>query len=91
MATGLWGRSRHPNYFGEITFWWGLCILGLAADPSALWILVGPVAIALLFLFVNLPMIEKRMAKRRPGWAEHAARVPLLLPLDPRDSAPRRG
>ena len=88
LDTGLWARCRHPNYFGEITFWWGLSILGLAADPTQWWIVAGPLAITLLFVFISLPMIEKRHAKRRIGWAEHAARIPLLLPRGRR--GPRR-
>ena len=42
LQTGLWRLSRHPDYFGEITFWWGLWLFGLAADPGRAWTVVGP-------------------------------------------------
>jgi steroid 5-alpha reductase family enzyme len=84
LETGLWAWSRHPNYFGEITFWWGLWLFGLAADPGWWWTVVGPLAITLMFRFASLPMIETRMAERREGWAAHAERVPLLVPRPPR-------
>lgn len=84
LDTGLWGWSRHPNYFGEISLWWGLWLFGLAAAPSAWWTLAGPVAITLLFVFISLPMIEKRMHARRPGWTAHCRRVSLLVPRPPR-------
>lgn len=78
LSSGLWSRSRHPNYLGEMGFWWGLWLFGLAADPGWWWTIVGPLAITLMFHYVSLPMIEKRMLERRPGYAEwmrHSSRV----------------
>jgi len=81
LETGLWARSRHPNYLGEILFWWGLWLFGLAADPSAWWwTLAGPVSITLLFRFISLPMIERRMLARRPHYQERVQTTPLLIP-----------
>ncbi|RMD85249.1 MAG: DUF1295 domain-containing protein [Candidatus Dadabacteria bacterium] len=79
LATGLWARSRHPNYFGEMSFWWGLYLFGLAAAPSWWWTGVGALAITLMFRFISLPMMEERMLARRPGYAEHQRRTPLVL------------
>jgi len=84
LDTGLWAWSRHPNYFGEMSFWWGLWLFGVAADASWWWTVVGPLAITLMFVFVSLPMIETRMAARREGWAEYVKRVPLVIPRPPR-------
>ena len=44
MDQGLWSWSRHPNYFGEFSFWLSLGLFGLAASPSSWWCLVGAVA-----------------------------------------------
>jgi steroid 5-alpha reductase family enzyme len=87
LDRGLWGWSRHPNYFGEITLWWGLFAFGLAAAPGTWWPVVGPVAITLLFTLASIPMIEKRMHARRSGWAEHCRRVSVLVPWPPRRPA----
>jgi steroid 5-alpha reductase family enzyme len=84
LATGLWAYSRHPNYFGEMSFWWGLYLFALAADPSYWWAIVGPVAITLLFRFASLPLIETRMLQRRPGFAAHQQRVSMVVPWFPR-------
>jgi steroid 5-alpha reductase family enzyme len=71
LDTGLWAFSRHPNYFGEVLFWWGVWLFGLAADPSRWWTLVGPAGITALFLGISVPMMDKRMLSRHPGYAEH--------------------
>jgi steroid 5-alpha reductase family enzyme len=80
LDTGLWAYSRHPNYLGEILFWWGLALFAIAAGAPLYWALPGAAAITLLFVFVSIPMIERRMAKRRSGWAAHRRRVPALVP-----------
>lgn len=84
LATRLWAWSRHPNYLGEIGFWWGLWLFGVAAAPGLWWTVAGPLAIALMFRFVSLPMIEMRMRERRPAYAEWAARSSLVLLRRPR-------
>jgi steroid 5-alpha reductase family enzyme len=65
VTDGLWGMSRHPNYLGEMTFWWGLFLFALAADPGAWWTIAGPLAITALFTLVSIPMMERHMQKRR--------------------------
>ena len=80
LASGLWALSRHPNYFGEMSFWWGLYLFALAAAPSYWWTIIGPVAITLLFRFASLPLIETRMLQRRPGFAAHQQRVSMVVP-----------
>ncbi len=80
MSTGLWAYSRHPNYLGEIMFWWGLFIFALAADLSYWWVIVGPLAMTVLFVFVSIPMMDKRNLERRPGYEEHMRRVSAVIP-----------
>jgi steroid 5-alpha reductase family enzyme len=80
IDTGLWGRSRHPNYLGEISTWWGLWLLGLAAGVKWWWTVAGAVAITVMFVFASVPMMEKRLLATRPGYAEYRARTPMLLP-----------
>jgi len=88
MDRGLWRRSRHPNYLGEIGLWWGLWLFALAAAPSWWWTVVGPVAMLVLFTFVSVPMMDQRSLERRPGYAEHMRRVRALLPLPVRRALP---
>jgi steroid 5-alpha reductase family enzyme len=84
MSTGLWSYSRHPNYLGEIMFWWGLFLFALSADLSYWWVVVGPVAMTLLFIFISIPMMDKRNLERKPGYKEHIRKVPALFPWFPK-------
>jgi steroid 5-alpha reductase family enzyme len=85
LDTGLWSLSRHPNYFGEVLFWWGLYLFGLAADPAWAWTAVGPGSITLLFVLVSVPWMDRRMLSRHPSWAGHMRSTSALVPW------PRRG
>ncbi len=84
MARGLWKYSRHPNYFGEVSFWWGLFLFALAADPGAWWTGAGALSITLMFAFFSIPALDKRSAARRPAYADHMKRVSPLVPWFPR-------
>jgi steroid 5-alpha reductase family enzyme len=86
LDTGVWAFCRHPNYLGEIGFWWGLFFFALAADPSAWWAAAGPLWITSLFAFISIPLMDKRSLGRRPGYADHMKRIPALLPRLPRKS-----
>ena len=77
---GLWRRSRHPNYFGEVAFWCGLFGFALASDLGAWWTIVGPISIIVMMLAASVPMMDRRNADRRPGYAEATAGLPALVP-----------
>jgi steroid 5-alpha reductase family enzyme len=91
LDTGLWAICRHPNYLGELSFWWGLYLFALAADPSTWWAIVGPVSITLLFVFVSTPLLDRRSVVRRPGYERQMARLPALFPRLAGHRAGRRG
>lgn len=89
MQQGLWRWSRHPNYFGDFTVWWGLGLLGAAA--GAAWTLVGPAIMSGLLLRVSgVTLLERTIGDRRPGYAEYAARTSAFFPWPPRTASPRR-
>ena len=80
LDSGLWARCRHPNYLGEVLFWWGVYLFGLAASPSRWWLIVGPLAMTGLFVGVSVPWMDRHLLARKQGYAEHMQRVPALLP-----------
>lgn len=79
MQSGLWAYTRHPNYFGEVTQWWGLWIIALAVNNG--WIgLISPMTITFLILKVSgIPMLEKKMQKK-PGFQDYKKRVNKFFP-----------
>lgn len=84
MQSGLWAWSRHPNYFGEWSFWFGLFLFGLAADPRHAWTAIGPLAMLAMFVFASIPMLDARSCARRPGYDVHMQRSSALFPRRPR-------
>lgn len=76
---GLWHYTRHPNYFGECTMWWGIFVIALAAPWG--WVgVIGPVVITGMILFVSgIPMTEKLMEKT-PGWDEYKRTTSAFIP-----------
>lgn len=80
MSTGLWKHSRHPNYLGELLTWWGIWLIALDLDTGLWWTGIGALSITLMFVFVSIPLMDRRSAKRRSGFAEHMKRTNALLP-----------
>ena len=81
LNSGMWAYSRHPNYFGEVAFWTGLFLFALGLDPSVnYWTGIGALSMLLLFLFISIPMMDKRHMKSRPGYGEYKQRVSGFFP-----------
>jgi steroid 5-alpha reductase family enzyme len=89
LDSGLWALSRHPNYFGEVLFWWGLWLFGLAAAPAWAWTVAGPAAITALFLGISIPMMDRHLLEHRPHYAEHRRLRSAFVPWFPRVKRPR--
>lgn len=81
LTSGLWRSTRHPNYFGEILFWFGLALFALAAGRAEWWNYLGVIAMVALFRCISLPLIDARMLERRPDYAARFATVNALLPV----------
>ncbi|RYF94120.1 MAG: DUF1295 domain-containing protein [Caulobacteraceae bacterium] len=87
---GLWGWSRHPNYFFEWTIWlaWPVMALGtsLTVWPLGWLALIGPAFMALLLIKVSgVPPLEQAMLKSRgKAYADYQSRVSAFFPLPPK-------
>lgn len=79
IQTGLWKYTRHPNYFGEVTLWWGIWIIALSIAHG--WIsIIGPITITFLILKVSgIPMLEEKMQKK-PEFEEYKRKTSSFIP-----------
>ncbi len=80
MNNGLWSHSRHPNYFGEVFTWWGLFFFALVADLSSWWVIVGHLAITVLFLGYSVPALDKYQISKKEAYIEYKKNTPGFFP-----------
>jgi len=85
MTVGLWKYTRHPNYFGEVTMWWGIFLIAVSS-PNGIFALAGPLTLTLLILFISgIPMLEKKY-EHRPDFEEYKKQTSSFFPLPPKSS-----
>ncbi len=91
MDKGLWRYTRHPNYFGDACTWWGVWLVAASVGwEIALASLIGPVFLTFtLTRWSGKPLLERGMAKTRPGYADYVARTSGFIPWPPKYSPKR--
>jgi steroid 5-alpha reductase family enzyme len=85
LCTGLWKYSRHPNYFGEVLFWIGLFLFSTGLNRLYWYTVPGPVIMILLFYTVSIPMMDKRMLRRKTGYRDYLKRTSAMVPWKPKE------
>jgi steroid 5-alpha reductase family enzyme len=83
LDTGLWGWSRHPNYFGDSVVWDGAWLAAAASAPGG-WTLPAPAAMSYLLIFATGAKRTERRMQKRPGYRDYQRRVALFFPRPPR-------
>lgn len=83
MDRGLWAWTRHPNYFGDSSVWWGLWLIAASAWPGVLTIL-SPVAMTYFLVYATGARLLEKTMSRRPGYPEYQRRTSYFLPRPPR-------
>jgi steroid 5-alpha reductase family enzyme len=87
MDRGLWRYTRHPNYCGDFCVWWGVFVVALSA-PQGLYTIASPVLMSFLLLRISgVPMLERGMRERRPGYTDYIRRTNAFLPWPPRQTS----
>jgi steroid 5-alpha reductase family enzyme len=86
MDKGLWRYTRHPNYFGDFTAWWGIWLVcadaGFAAAAASV---IGPIFLSFtLMKWSGGPLLERGMRKTRPEYADYVARTSSFFPWPPK-------
>jgi steroid 5-alpha reductase family enzyme len=85
MDLGLWRYTRHPNYFGDSLAWWGLFTIALSTPLGAFTVLSPAVMTFFLIRISGVALLERSIAKRRPGYTDYVRRTSAFVPMPPRD------
>jgi steroid 5-alpha reductase family enzyme len=84
MDRGLWRYTRHPNYFGDCLVWWGFYAIA-CSTPQGPFTLLSPALMTFLLLRVSgVALLERTIARRRPGYREYVERTSAFVPRPPR-------
>ena len=84
LNSGFWAYSRHPNYFGETLIWWGIFLIAFAT-PNSWWTFISPLVIsAVLLKMTGIPLTEKSIAEKRPGYRDYMNHTNAFIPWFPR-------
>ena len=79
MRQGLWSYSRHPNYLGEILFWWGLYFMTISIDINYWYLFICPLIMNLMFSLITCQMMDNRSLERRPDYADYMKSTRQLI------------
>ncbi len=80
IRKGLWKYSRHPNYLAEILMWWSVSAYAFSLMPTVWYLFLGAILNTLLFVFVSIPMADKRQSTKE-GFDVYKKQTRMLLPL----------
>jgi len=81
INTGLWKYSRHPNYLGEIVFWYGVYFAMLPVSFESWYYVIGAILNNLMFVFISIPMAEKRLKTYKFNYEKYQEDTRMLLPF----------
>lgn len=81
INVGLWKYSRHPNYLGEIIFWYGVALVFILSNINMWYLIIGAILNTLLFLFISIPLAENNLKKYKTNYVEYQKRTRMLFPI----------
>jgi len=85
LRSGLWRYTRHPNYFGNFTIWWGIFLVALSS--GGWWSAIGPAVMSYLLLKVSgVAMLERTIDETRPKYADYITTTNAFFPGPVKDS-----
>lgn len=83
LDTGLWGWSRHPNYFGDSVVWDGAWVAACASAPAG-WSIPAPTLMSYLLIFATGAKRTERQMEKRSGYRDYQKRVAFFFPRPPK-------
>ena len=79
MQSGLWFYSRHPNYLGEILFWFSFFIFSLSNGFGAFWLIIGTITMYALVAIMSVAMMDNRSLQRRDDFKAYMDSTPPIF------------
>jgi steroid 5-alpha reductase family enzyme len=84
LDSGLWRYTRHPNYFGDLCFWWG-CFLVACEAPYGWTSIPGPLVMSFLLVkWSGAALLERRVKRSRPAYADYIMKTSAFIPWPPK-------
>ncbi len=83
MDRGLWRYTRHPNYFGDATVWFGLWLMALECGVSPVTVISPLLMLFFIYRISGVMLMERHMAKREK-YADYIATTSIFIPLPPK-------
>ncbi len=81
INVGIWKYSRHPNYLGEIMFWYGLAFVFIFRNINQWYVIGGAILNTLLFLFISIPLAENHLRGYKKNYDEYVKTTRMLIPI----------
>ncbi len=78
---GIWKYSRHPNYLGEMTFWYGLALYYILPNINQWYLISCAIIVTIMFLTISIPMADNNLKKLKPNYKEYRKQTRMLLPF----------
>jgi len=83
LTTGLWRYTRHPNYFGEATMWWGIFLIALSV-PYGWSAIISPAVITFLLLRVSGVILLEKEFTDNEEFNEYKRKTSVFIPWLPK-------
>ena len=85
MDRGLWAWTRHPNYFGDASVWWGLWLITITGWWSLATVL-SPALMTYFLVHATGARLTEKYMRGRPGFSEYQQRTSFFIPRPPRSA-----
>lgn len=83
MDKGLWSLTRHPNYFGDSSMWFGIFLIAIS-NINGLWIIVGPALMTFFLVFVSGVRLLEKKYKGNKEFEDYKMRTSAFIPWFPK-------
>jgi steroid 5-alpha reductase family enzyme len=80
LKAGLWSRSRHPNYFGDALFWWGIGFAVVAIAPELFWTLIAPATMHFFLVNISGAKLLENHLKKKSGYDAYMQETNRFIP-----------